>query len=215
VRALAGFTAVTVKCCDLALLPGGPLSRRRPGFKRKQTRNPLPSETVPGPEPAGKELIERARDLGMVMDPATQTTPEEIGRLTGEMVELDLLEPVVLLKGAIPGNTYGPTKEFLEAFLAVRRQYFGQARTAREREDATAFALSDTVRQILEIARPEKDRAVMLARHMNYYFVMAIYISQPGVRDRLGIDALDFFPEVLRTKQSARRAMALRDGREE
>lgn len=56
------------------------------------------------------------------MDPMTETTPEDIGRTTEEMVKLHLLEPVVVLSGEVPREGHGPTKEFLDMFLGVRKE---------------------------------------------------------------------------------------------
>jgi hypothetical protein len=179
------------------------LSRRRLGINRKNKRKPEhPKIDIPG-DAIDDGIVARARKIGMIMDPATKTTPEEIDRVSKEMMELHLIEPVMLLTGPMAGQTYGPTKKFLEAFLDVRRQYMERSKTEKDRESATSYALSDTVRQILEETQPTMDRAVRLAKQMNYFFVMAMYMSMPGMHEKLGIEAWDFFPPVFKDKAMA------------
>jgi hypothetical protein len=66
------------------------------------------------------------------------------------------------------------------------------------------LALSDTVRHILDEAQPAVDRAVMLAKHLNCYFTMAVYMAQGGTAERLGIDGRDLFPPIYKEKAMAR-----------
>ena len=195
------------------------MSKRGPGNKRRRSPEPKLPPKITGPDerpPAkgGRLLpdetvdadLDRARKIGMIMDPATTITPEEIRRITDEMIQLGLIEPVVMLEGPLAGERYGPTKDFLETFLDVRKQYLDKAKTEEEKGSATSFALSDTVKYILENTEPTVDKGVMLARHMNYFFVMAMYMSMPGMHERFGIGAWDFFPPILKKKAMERRA---------
>jgi hypothetical protein len=200
-----GFSVVTVINPDFVLVPGASMSRKRPGYKRKQAKKPVALPTVREPDGTREEDFERALKIGMIMDPRTVTPPQEIERVTNEMVALHLLEPVMLLNGPAPGESYGPTKEFLDAFLAVRKQYVEAAGSEEEKASATTFALSDTVRHILELTQPNVDRAVMIVKHMDYYYMMAVYMSMSDLPLKNGFDALELYPAPIRKRQMERR----------
>jgi hypothetical protein len=199
------FSVVTVINPDFVLVPGASMSRKRPGYKRKQSK-PAAPPTVREPDGTREEDFDRALKMGMIMDPRTVTPPEEIERVTNEMVALDLLEPVMLLNGPAPGESYGPTKEFMDAFLAVRKQYLAKAKGEEEKAAATTFALSDTVRHILELTQPNVDRAVMIVKHMDYYYMMAVYMSMSDLPLKNGFDPLELYPAPIRKRQMERRA---------
>ncbi len=181
------------------------MSKRRPGYKEKR-------KAKPGTPPARREYpstgdadVDRAIKMGIIMDPSTVTTPEEIGRVSEEMVALHILEPVVRLVGPAAGKGYGPTKEFMDAFLDVRKHYLEAAKGEEEKASATTFALSDTVRQILELTQPNVDRAVMIMKHMEYYYAMAVYMSMSDLPAKIGFDPLELYPAPIRKKQMERR----------
>ncbi len=144
--------------------------------------------------------------MGMIMDPSTVTTPEEMGRIAVEMVALRMLEPALALDGPVRGETYAPTKDFLDAFIAMRKRGLEDAKTDDEKDSATYFALAGTVRQILEMTQPCEDRAVMIMRQMNYYYAMAIYMMMAGLPRKLGFDELEMFPAPMKSRMMERMA---------
>lgn len=137
--------------------------------------------------PLSGEVLERARSIGMLMDPSKPTTPMEIDVLTSEMVKHHLLEKVVVVEGNHTMETFGPTKEFLDMFLPFRKQLI-DAGEGSEAVPTTCVALGKVLNACLEEIRPDSDEATRLADQMNYYFLMAMYMAQPQVAGKLGID---------------------------
>jgi hypothetical protein len=184
---------------------GGVLSKRkgsdRNGGKGKPKITIVDKRrsTVPS-----KETVDRAREIGMILDPAVETTPEQMRVLTEQAVQFNLLEPIVVLDKKYQFESYGPTSDFVEAFMDIRRQMLERAKGPEEQGDATYGALARTVSAILDIVKPENDEGQALADKMNFTFLMGMHMSQPHVCGKLGIDGLDFLPGVIRDKMKKR-----------
>ena len=180
------------------------MSRRSGGRQRKEKAERKMRILDAGQKPplSGK-VLERARSIGMLMDPSKPTTPMEIDVLTSEMVKYRLLEKVVVVERNRSMEIFGPTKEFLDMFLPFRKQLM-EAGEGSEAIPTTCVALGKVLNACLEEIKPEADEATRLADSMNYYFLMAMYMAQPQIAGRLGIDPWEFFPTIFKEKAMSR-----------
>lgn len=152
--------------------------------------------------PKGEEdkLFERARKIGMIMDPRTPTTPEDVARVTDEMLTLHLIEPVTVLDGSGAKETYTPTKEFVEAFQAVRETLIETEGRDKTPDHILRAAMMSTLGRILSIVEPTMDEAAMFARSTDYFFMMAFYMVKSGTHRILEIKPEDFFTGKMKKK---------------
>ena len=183
------------------------MSKRGPSSKRKMKKESNIT-IVDKRDSAGEraDVLDRVRKIGLIMDPSVPTTPEQIRKLTEEAAELHLIEPLVVLDRDPPVDTFGPTKEFLEAFLDVRKQMLENGMEKEMPDDVTYLALLKTVDTILGMVKDYDDEAVRLAERMNYSTIMGMYMGQPVVCEKIGMDGWDFFPSIYRKKAMERRA---------